>query len=1269
MANEVTFPIKLLIDGKEHLVEATADVKKLAKELEGAKTEGNKLRDELLKFNQAKEAFDNLLGSLHQVTGAMQDCIDANTQQAEAETKLTVNMRNMMNATDAEVESIKALCSAQQELGVIGDEVQMAGAQELATYLQKKSSLEELIPVMNDMLAQQYGLNANQEEAATIAQMLGKVMEGQVGALSRYGYYFDEAQEQVLKFGTEEERAAMLVEVVESAVGGMNAELAKTDAGKAKQAANAFGDIKEAVGSALAPLENFLVKLGGFGTAINGLVHFSVGIKGTVVAAKEFGLVSQVASAAQTVWNYQMRLGKQAHDSWTASAYRAAAGAAALRLAILGLMAVSGLGLAFAAASLLMGGFGKKSKEVANTLKDTKTATETAGDAANAAVAKYKLLQSEWQKLDGLKEKNKWIKDHAGVMQELGLAVGGVADAEKVFVEMSDKVVAAIRARAEANALEGLFQETYKETFKKNKEAKENADKLAKQKYVKEGQLKGYDGVYTFYNKQEAARENMRIWSETNDALMKEQARNELQLKQIENDFVAAQQKAARLEAEIAGSKGRNSGGNGSNGSNGNDDQEEEERKREEKWQKEMKAAEDARKKAALKAAEEEQTLREKEIEDMHRYLEEYGSYEQKRLAITEEYEAKIRAAKNPWEAESLKAEMKEQISAAKLDEVKSEMDWEGLFNNLDRYSANFLQGIRGRLQELLRSGELDAKDSEIVAQKLEEIDKVVIEKSGSTFRWINEYLAEQKRLQEEAAQAASEADAARARKAGAMAGLDGARDQVEQLKANGVAKNSLEMQTALNELARAEAEAASATAELTKAEGKQTNAEAKLNVPLKEKVAGWLQGVNENVEKYLGDVPELFEQLGWGDIANRVQSGIDGVNQAAGAAADFATGNYVGALSKGISAITSFAGIFGGNGNIEENNRNISELTMQSKVLAEEMKRLKDTIANGTLAESLEAYAKALDTKRAQENVDQARIGEEAGKWQRGTHSVNSMLMNDDAMRGMMGRVSDIIGRNVDQMWHLTGDELQKVLDTDSSLYADVLKRIQGSENSKTGQNIAGMIEELRQTYAGVEEELNQMEREATVTVTFDSVKSRFASILKDMGSDVDDFGEHIEKTLAEAFLNRKIQDMYSEQLEDWYKGFSDAMEDGNLSKEEVETLKNGYRNIVEDAMRTREELKGLGLDMDEGTSQTGRAGGFSAMSQDQGTKLEGMFTSGLIHWASMDEKMEDVSDRMGRAADRLARIEEHTGRSAELLKEIKEQGDKMLRDGVRVK
>ena len=183
------------------------------------------------------------------VSSSMKAFTEANQAQQEAETKLAQVMRNTMDASDNEIQSIKDLAAAQQKLGIIGDEVQLAGAQELGTYLEKTESLKKLVPVMNDMLAQQYGLNATQEQAVTIGSMMGKVMEGQVGALSRYGYKFTKAQEQLLKYGTEEQRVATLAEVVGESVGGMNEALAATPEGKLKQAQNRLGDIKETAGN------------------------------------------------------------------------------------------------------------------------------------------------------------------------------------------------------------------------------------------------------------------------------------------------------------------------------------------------------------------------------------------------------------------------------------------------------------------------------------------------------------------------------------------------------------------------------------------------------------------------------------------------------------------------------------------------------------------------------------------------------------------------------------------------------------------------------------------------------------------------------------------------------------------------------------------------------------------------------------------------------------------------------------------------------------
>lgn len=260
-AHSVEYEIKIIGDALDRLKKITGQTDMLstsATKAGGALSAIGKLGGKLIVFNQAFEL-------IKKVSVAAREFVDANKAQQEAEAKLAQVMKNTMGATAEQIDSIKELASAQQKLGVIGDEVQLAGAQELGTYLEKTESLKKLMPVMNDMLAQQYGLNASQEQATQIAAMMGKVMDGQVGALSRYGYKFSDAQEAILKYGTEEQKVATLTDVITKSVGGMNEALANTPEGKLKQAANRIGDIKERIGSFAVKVETALLPLADLG--------------------------------------------------------------------------------------------------------------------------------------------------------------------------------------------------------------------------------------------------------------------------------------------------------------------------------------------------------------------------------------------------------------------------------------------------------------------------------------------------------------------------------------------------------------------------------------------------------------------------------------------------------------------------------------------------------------------------------------------------------------------------------------------------------------------------------------------------------------------------------------------------------------------------------------------------------------------------------------------------------------------------------------------
>lgn len=173
--------------------------------------------------------------------------------QANAETKLKEIYKSRMGVTEEAAQATIDYAGALQKQGVVGDEVTLSGAQQLATFAKYPATVNKLLPAMDNLLVQQKGLNATSEDATSVANLMGKVMQGQTGALKRVGISFTAAQEKVLKYGTEEEKAAMLAEVITDNVGEMNKTFAETDAGKIQQAKNTLGDMGERIGAVLIP--------------------------------------------------------------------------------------------------------------------------------------------------------------------------------------------------------------------------------------------------------------------------------------------------------------------------------------------------------------------------------------------------------------------------------------------------------------------------------------------------------------------------------------------------------------------------------------------------------------------------------------------------------------------------------------------------------------------------------------------------------------------------------------------------------------------------------------------------------------------------------------------------------------------------------------------------------------------------------------------------------------------------------------------------------
>lgn len=278
--------------------------------------------------------------------------------QSQAEKKLAVVMQQRMSAQDDTIRSIYNLASAQQALGIIGDEVQLSGAQQISTFLKQADSLRTLIPSMNDLLAQQKGLNATSEDAVKIGNMLGKAMQGQATALKRVGITFSDAQANVLKYGTEEQRAVMLADIITQNVGHMNSALASTPSGRLKQLSNTLGDIKEQFGGAVTSiLTAFLPALQAVARVLSALASFATRVAQSI--ANVFGKASPVAATA----GYTAAAAGSMYDFADATNAAAAAGSAAKKS--LGTFSFDTLQKLSSSGSSGSGGSGAENEEIA----------------------------------------------------------------------------------------------------------------------------------------------------------------------------------------------------------------------------------------------------------------------------------------------------------------------------------------------------------------------------------------------------------------------------------------------------------------------------------------------------------------------------------------------------------------------------------------------------------------------------------------------------------------------------------------------------------------------------------------------------------------------------------------------------------------------------------------------------------------------------------------------------------------------------------------
>lgn len=640
----------------------------------------------------------------------------------------------------------------------------------------------------------------------------------------------------------------------------------------------------------------------------------------------------------------------------------------------------------------------------------------------------------------------------------------------------------------------------------------------------------------------------------------------------------------------------------------------------------------------------------EKDLQSWIDYNKEYGTYQQKRLAIMREYTLKSsKESLNGNDKRMLSRQRDEALSELDFNELKDTINWDVVFGNLDKVAKKELQKVKRQIVSFRNSPEFKKsatpEQMQVIEEAIGKIDSEVIEKGGlfgNLTESIREYseavdeLTAAQRDYDEAVRQygadSAEAEAARKKRNKAEAGERNAGNNLEASKDKAV-RNITAVADAMNTLGEADMSLSS----FGSAVGSLVDT---------------LSASGSKIGGIIAAILAILDQIGQKGLEGFVGNILESVMHAAGGLWD-SIGRLFGV--KGLGGIFKGADYSGYNEMVDQYNR-------LNEIWDELIDKKKEYIETSYGAEAQKVGEEALALQRTA--IDSYRIlgkerlnsGASTGSHSIGVRQRKWMSSQDWAAAGAAlgedfyrygigeGRMTGLFDLSVEQLEKLKSEAptFWAKLDDDVRNYLD--KIIEGSEK-------------LGDIQAQIKEQLTQM--------SFDNMRDAFYDTLLDMESGAEDFSEDFSEYLQKAILKTSLSKVYDKRLQEWYDKFANYNKEGGIDTGEYKDLQQEWNDIVKDALEERDSLKDIfGWTSSSSSSQSGRAGTVTSMTEETAGRLEGIGNAALDRIISIDNNLTRHLEGMATSLGKIAGNSEYLRHLETINENIAE-----LRRGVKLK
>lgn len=938
---------------------------------------------------------------------------------------------------------------------------------------------------------------------------------------------------------------------------------------------------------------------------------------------------------------------------------------------------------------------GKASVSLTDAQKKVNDAFTGGSSKVGDQIAKIRSLQEQWNNLgDNLKDKKEFIKDNADEFKKLDVAVNNVNDAENLLVKNTPAFIEAMALRAQAAAAQELaakeyarmlsvqadqknagkanvFQALYRGLFEviANKGGKKEEDYFTTQI----NQAKEAGDVYTElgvkaeeaakkileaagideYENPDTGKSARDYQDELADARIKAQQKLEAARIAVMKDGIEKRQKLAKQELEETLAQI-------------NKQERDTLKKMEEAEKKGVKITPEEKK--AVKTNAQQQRLvayqqyamelyavdkefQEKDLKSWIEYNKEYGTYQQKRAAIMKEYTLKSsQKGLNEDDKKLLAKQRDEALSALDFTELKNVINWDVVFGNLDRVTKQELQKVKKQIIAFRNSPEFKKSATpeqiKVIEEAIGKIDEEVINKGGlfgNLTDSIRDYseavgeLTEAQKAYDEAVKKygedSAEAETARKNKNKAEAKVRNTENNLETSK-NKAISNLTAVADAMNQLGDADMSLASFGSAVGSLVDVLSESGSKIGGLIASILAIFDQIAEKGLVNFAGDIVKSLGNAAartWGGLANVLTLGKFNI----------------------------------GGADYSDYNEMVDKYNRLNEIWDELIDKKSEYIEMSYGSEAAKAGQEALDL--AQKSLESyKRLGKERlnsgasiGSNSIGVRIRKSMSQYEwdqwDEFARSIGMAPNDIGYRMNEIFSLTADQLERL----KEMAPDFWAKLTADESVK--EYLDAIIEGGERI-----EEIQQQIQEQLTQVSFDSMRDAFYDTLLDMESDSQDFADDFSAYLQKAILMTNLTGTYDKRLQDWYDKFANYNKEGGINTDEYKDLQEEWNKIVEDALAERDALKDIfGWTSSSSSTQEGRAGTITSMTEETAGRLEGIGNAMLDHVVNIDNLISSTLEMMATAISRIAENSEYL----KLLETIDENIMDLRRSGVKMK